>query len=126
MSLRVLLDSHVLLWALIGSAKLSRKALGIIHQAPEVYGSAASAWELAIKAALGKLRTPGDLEEEVRRSGFLPLAVTFAHAAAAAKLPLLHRDPFDRMLVAQASVESLTLLTSDSRLKAYSDAVMLA
>jgi PIN domain nuclease of toxin-antitoxin system len=124
--MNLLLDSHVLLWALVGSAKLTRSARAAIHQAPEVYVSAASAWELAIKAALGKLRTPDNLELEVRRSGFLPLPVTFAHAAAAAKLPLLHRDPFDRMLVAQASVESLTLLTSDSRLKAYGAAVMLA
>jgi PIN domain nuclease of toxin-antitoxin system len=121
----VLLDSHVLLWALSGSAKLSRKALAVIHQAPEVYVSAASAWELAIKAAVGKLRSPDDLEQEIQRSGFLPLPVTFAHAAAAAKLPLLHRDPFDRMLVAQASVESLTLVTADLRLKAYGAPVML-
>lgn len=124
MSPRLLLDSRVL-WALIGSTKLSGRGRAAIYQASEVYVSAASAWELAIKAAVGKLRSPDDLEQEIQRSGFLALPVTFAHAAAAARLPLLHRDPFDRMLVAQASVESLTLVTADLRLKAYGAPVML-
>jgi PIN domain nuclease of toxin-antitoxin system len=97
-----------------------------IYDAQEAFVSAVSAWELSIKAAAGKLRTPEGLEDEIRRSGFLPLPVTMAHGIAAAKLAPLHKDPFDRMLVAQASLESLTLLTADARLQSYGVAVMLA
>jgi PIN domain nuclease of toxin-antitoxin system len=87
---------------------------------------AASIWELAIKAASGKLRMPKELVEQVQESGYMSLPVTAAHAIAAAELPLHHRDPFDRMLIAQASLESLTLLTADPRLKLYGVRIMLA
>ena len=126
MNLRLLLDSHIFLWALMGDARLKALIRRAILDADEVYVSAASIWELGIKAASGKLRMPKELVEQARDSGYLSLPVTAAHAIAAAELPLHHRDPFDRMLVAQASLESLTLLTADPRLKLYGGRIMLA
>jgi PIN domain nuclease of toxin-antitoxin system len=125
-NLRLLLDSHIFLWALMGDARLTARTRQAILDADDVYISAASVWELAIKAASGKLRMPKDIVEKARQSGYIPLPVTAVHAVAAAELPLHHRDPFDRMLVAQASLESLTLLTADPRLKLYSVGIMLA
>jgi PIN domain nuclease of toxin-antitoxin system len=124
--LKLLLDTHVLLWWLEGSVRLSRQARQTIAGSEEVWVSAASAWELGIKSALGKLRTPDDLEFQVKASRFRELPVTLAHAVAAGKLPRHHNDPFDRMLVAQAALESLTLLTVDRQLQAYGIRVILA
>jgi PIN domain nuclease of toxin-antitoxin system len=124
--LKLLLDTHVLLWWLEGSVRLSRQARRTIAGSEEVWVSAASAWELGIKSALGKLRTPDDLEFQVKASRFRELPVTLAHAVAAGKLPRHHNDPFDRMLVAQAALESLTLLTVDRQLQAYGIRVILA
>jgi PIN domain nuclease of toxin-antitoxin system len=89
-----------------------------------VYVSAASAWEIAIKSALGKLRVPQDLEDQIRESRFRELPVTIAHATIAGQLPQHHKDPFDRMLIAQAFQESLTLLTHDAKLAYYPARVM--
>jgi PIN domain nuclease of toxin-antitoxin system len=88
--------------------------------------SAASAWELAIKAANEKLKMPDDLETQIRASSFLPLPISGTHAVIAGRLPRHHGDPFGPMLVAQASLESLTLVTSDKRLRAYDVRIMLA
>jgi PIN domain nuclease of toxin-antitoxin system len=85
----------------------------------EVFVSAASAWEVALTVATGKLRIPEPLAAAVAASAFNELPITFAHAAAASSLPLHHTDPFDRMLAAQAQVESLTLVTHDRQLQAY-------
>ena len=85
----------------------------------EVFVSAVSAWEIAIKRGAGKLKTPDDLEVQLAAAGFLPLPITLAHAAAVEHLPMHHRDPFDRMLVAQAHLEHLTLVTRDAALAAY-------
>jgi PIN domain nuclease of toxin-antitoxin system len=126
MNSRLLLDSHILLWWLGGSHELTRHAREAIIRAEVVYLSAVSAWELSIKASIGKLRTPDDLEQQMWASGFVPLPITVAHGVAAGKLPRHHGDPFDRMLVAQASLESLTLLTADQRLKAYGIPLLLA
>jgi PIN domain nuclease of toxin-antitoxin system len=86
---------------------------------PAVYVSAATTWEVGIKRALGKLNAPENLEEELSASHFVPLAITVAHSTAAAKLPRHHDDPFDRMLIAQSALESLTLVTGDKRLLNY-------
>ena len=126
MNHRLLLDSHILLWWLGEHVRLSTEARKAIAEAEVVHVSAISAWEVTIKAALGKLKTPDDLEAQMQASRFVPLPVTVAHAIAAGKLPRHHGDPFDRMLVAQASLESLTLLTSDARLRAYDVRIMLA
>jgi PIN domain nuclease of toxin-antitoxin system len=124
--MRLLLDSHILLWWLALAPNLTDRARRAITLADEVYVSAASVWELAIKAASGRLRMPKDLGGQMQKNGFVPLPITMAHGIAAAELPLHHRDPFDRMLVAQASLESLTLLTADPRLKLYGVRIMLA
>jgi PIN domain nuclease of toxin-antitoxin system len=124
--LRILLDTHVLLWWLSGSPRLSPSARKAIADSQETYVSAVSVWEISIKLSLGKLQVNGDLEEHLHANHFLPLPVTLGHAMAAGKLPRLHQDPFDRMLVAQASIESLTILTADKQLAAYGGQVSLA
>jgi PIN domain nuclease of toxin-antitoxin system len=123
--MRVLLDTHVLLLALVRPAKLSAAALKRI-EAAEVYVSAASIWEIGIKAAIGKLKAdPREILEAVEPAGFLFLPISGEHAVEAAKLPPLHKDPFDRMLVAQASVEPMILLTDDSALRNYGSFVTI-
>lgn len=89
------------------------------------YVSAASIWEIGIKRALGKLESPEDIEDRLQQASFIALPVLVSHAIAAARLPRHHADPFDRMLIAQASLESLTLLTADKRLQAYDVPILL-
>lgn len=108
----------MLLWALEGDlAEESAEVIG--ERAESVWVSAASVWESQIKAAVGKLRPPPDLVGLIDESGLERLQITFEHAAAAGALPLLHRDPFDRMLVAQARSEGMTLATADEALARY-------
>lgn len=124
---RLLLDTHVLLWALAEPQKLkpeTRKMIG--DGANEVYVSAASAWEIEIKRALGKLRAPDDLEAQLAAARLEELPVRIQHAAALRLLPPLHGDPFDRLLIAQARVEQLTLVTQDKRLRSYEIALLEA
>jgi PIN domain nuclease of toxin-antitoxin system len=116
---RLLLDTHVFLWWREASERLGPDSVEAISKAEAVFVSAATAWEVAIKVALGKLRLPGPLEPAVEESRFDKLPITFAHAAAVAALSPLHRDPFDRMLIAQAVVEQLTLVTHDRRFELY-------
>jgi PIN domain nuclease of toxin-antitoxin system len=123
--LNLLLDTNVLLWWFADSPRLANEARDLITASPVVYVSAATTWEIEIKRALGKLNAPVDLEEALSKSHFVTLAITVSHSIAAAKLPRHHDDPFDRMLIAQASLESLTLLTSDKRLKDYKASVQL-
>ena len=108
------------------AARFPHPLVVVLIGAEVVYLSAVSAWELSIKASIGKLRIPDDLEQQLSASAFVPLPITVAHGVAAGKLPRYHGDPFDRMLVAQASLESLTLLTADQRLKAYGIPLLLA
>ncbi len=124
--MRLLLDTQVLLWWLADDPSLSAAARGAIASEPEVFVSAASAWEIAIKRALGKLDAPDDLAATVAASGFKQLPITFDHAATAGTLPRHHEDPFDRMLVAQARCESLTLVTADKRISRYPVSVLQA
>jgi PIN domain nuclease of toxin-antitoxin system len=121
-----LLDTHVLLWWLAGSPKLSKSAHAAIEKAYLVYVSAATAWEIGIKVALGKLDFEASLPQQLARSHFQELNITIAHAQAAAKLPAHHHDPLDRMLVAQARLESLKLMTSDTQINAYDVETMSA
>jgi PIN domain nuclease of toxin-antitoxin system len=123
--MNLLLDTHVLLWFLADDGRLSRKARRSIAKADEVFVSAASAWEIAIKVRLGKLRFDGALGSAVSGSGLQWLAVTERHAEATLALPALHGDPFDRMLVAQAQREELRLMTHDDKLAAYPVDVMV-
>jgi PIN domain nuclease of toxin-antitoxin system len=120
----VLLDSHVVLWLLDDSPRLGAGARRRIHAAGAVYVSAASTWELAIKAALGKLSLPDGFEEAVGAAGLRELPVRHRHTLACAATELPHRDPFDTILVTQARLEGLTLLTADTKiLDAWSDAL---
>jgi PIN domain nuclease of toxin-antitoxin system len=124
--LNLLLDTNILLWWFADSPRLRDEARELITASPVVYVSAATTWEIEIKRALGKLRAPVDLEGALSASHFVPLAITVAHSIAAAKLPRHHDDPFDRMLIAQAKVETLSLVTSDQRLTDYGVNIRLA
>jgi PIN domain nuclease of toxin-antitoxin system len=119
--MNLLLDTHAFLWAIDNSPKLSQMARdAIVNGNNIVFVSAATAWEIAIKKAIGKLKIPnGDYLEELKLHRFIPLDITTEHALAVENLPPHHKDPFDRMLIAQAHVESLTLVTRDPRIKAY-------
>jgi PIN domain nuclease of toxin-antitoxin system len=116
---RLLLDSHVFLWWRADDSKLKRRIRAVITDAVDVYVSSASTWEIGLKVALGKLSIPEPVEDGVLDSGFLPLPITFEHTRAAGSLPPHHADPFDRMLIGQALVEGLTLVTHDSVFDAY-------
>jgi len=108
----LLLDTHVLIWWDEGR-KLTAGARRAIRKADAVYVSAASAWEIAIKIALGRLRPTRTVTQAAEESGFLELPVTFRHAERIVVLPAHHRDPFDRLLIAQAELEGLTLISRD-------------
>ncbi len=124
--MRLILDTQVYLWFLADSRRLSAKARDFIAQAETVSVSAASIWEATIKSALGKLDVvPVELATAVKACGFDDLAVTALHAAGVAALPDHHRDPFDRLLVAQAVHESMHLLTVDRILRQYSELALV-
>jgi PIN domain nuclease of toxin-antitoxin system len=128
---RLLLDTQVWLWMLASPERLSKKtrALGVSPD-NELLLSAASAWEIAIKYALGKLKLPEPPEEYIPslmiRTGITSLAVHHRHALRVASLPAHHRDPFDRLLVAQAQAENLPILTADRAFRVYDVEVLLA
>jgi PIN domain nuclease of toxin-antitoxin system len=124
---KVLLDTHVLLWWLGESSYLSKKAFDIIrNESNLIFISAATAWEISIKKALGKLEAPDTLEDAILANNFLSLPITFSHALLAGKLPFHHEDPFDRVLVAQSKIEGLTLLTRDKKQMLYDIHTILA
>ena len=126
MTARVLLDTHLLLWALAAPSRLPAGARRLID-ASEVHVSAASIWEVSIKAALGRLAAKShEVLAAVEPAGFELLPITGEHAAEVARLPMHHRDPFDRMLIAQARVEGMRLLSNDDVLQVYGDSVVIA
>ena len=121
--MRVLIDTHLLLWSLASPGKLPAKARQRIESS-EVFASAASIWEVSIKSALGKLQAnPAEVLSGIEPAGFDHLHITGEHAAEVARLPHVHKDPFDRLLVAQALVENMILLTDDDTLGGYGDCV---
>lgn len=118
--MRLLLDTNVLLWTLAGDPRVQHLQDRIVDDDNEIYVSAASYWEVAIKAGIGKLEVDiSTLRQAARESGFLELPVLGAHTEQLAKLPAIHKDPFDRMLVAQAHAEPMRLLTADRLLASY-------
>ncbi len=123
--MRLLLDSYAYLWWLADDARLSAAARAAIADSRSiVHVSAATDWELAIKAALGRIDTGGaDLTDEIAANGFVELPLSARHAAKAGALPRHHDDPFDRMLIAQAQSEELTLITRDRAFRAYEVAI---
>lgn len=124
--MRVLIDTHLLLWALSAPTKLTANARQLIERS-EVYVSAASIWEISIKVSLGKLAaSSSDVLAAIEPSGFTLLPISGEHAAHVADLPMHHKDPFDRLLVAQALSEPMRLLSNDEVLRAYGDFVVIA
>lgn len=125
--MRLLLDTHAVLWWLGNSSRLGAAARDrIADPASYVAVSAVSLWEIEIKRSLGKLRAPAEVLGGVRAGGFELLALSAEHAVAAGRLPLLHRDPFDRAIVAQAQLEGLTVVTGDARVADYDVPVLPA
>lgn len=115
----LLLDTHVVIWWLASDPRLSLSARQLIQEGDAVFVSVASAWEVAIKASLGRLALPASFAEGIDGEGFLPLPITLAHCEALMSLPPIHRDPFDRMLVGQAMTEGLTIVTKNPAIAAY-------
>ena len=126
--MRLLVDTHLLLWWLSGNTRLPRRAREALSDAQnEVFFSAASVWEIAIKSGLRKVEVdPAEMLEALGSGGFVELPVTGRHAAAVMRLPVHHRDPFDRLLVAQSLVEPMHLLTDDRALALYGPQIILA
>lgn len=115
--MNLLLDTHAFVWW--DNGKLPKRVVSRIQKAGEVYVSAATAWEIAIKSALGKISVTGTMAEALADYGFKELPISIAHAEEVARLPRAHRDPFDRMLVAQATVEDLVIVSRDDALREY-------
>ena len=125
--MNLLLDTHVLLWWLTDPASLSQQAQAVIASGENlVFVSAASVWEMTIKSGLGKLTMPNDLDQQMQIERFDELPIRIADARLVATLPALHRDPFDRMLVAQARNNSLILVTRDRLILAYGGKMLRA
>jgi PIN domain nuclease of toxin-antitoxin system len=121
---RLLLDTHAFLWWLAGDEQLPPKARAVMaDEANDIFVSAASAWEITTKHRLGKLpgvaAIVGDIEAVITGQGFLPLPISIRHGQLGGDLPGPHRDPFDRMLIAQASAEGLTLVSNETAFEAY-------
>lgn len=124
--MNLLVDSHAILWFLSGAVKLRKEARRAIETAERAYVSAASVWELTVKHERGRLIAPDDLIDRLHDGGFLELALGWEHARVAGRLPTIHRDPFDRMLVAQAIVERLTIVSRDETLSRYDVPIIVA
>ncbi len=123
--MRLLLDTHIFLWLTADDKRLNEQARQTMLGASEIFISSASIWEIAVKFRIGKIRVdPEDAIREMEICGFQELPVRNSHAAEVARLPLLHNDPFDRLLIAQAITEPLHLLTADACLAAYSELVV--
>lgn len=115
--MRLLLDTHTLIWWDNGA--LPARVAKRIRDADDVYVSSVTAWEIATKSSLGKIKVKGAVSEAIKDYGFTELAITVGHAEAVHLLPNHHRDPFDRMLIAQAQTESLSLVSKDPALRLY-------
>lgn len=122
--MKYLLDTHVVLWWLYDAPELSADTKEFLDTEPSLFVSAVTPWEIAIKQSLGKLDGPPDLAERVRDSQFASLPITAGHGVRAGRLPQHHRDPFDRVLVAQAQTEGMTVVTRDRYIPKYDVEVM--
>lgn len=122
--MRLLLDTHAFLWWVADDPRLSRPAAALVGSGEnEVFLSAASAWEIVVKSGLGRIEVPNPVDrwlpDQLERNAFTPLPITLGHALSVATLPAIHRDPFDRVLVAQAVHERMTLVSGDGALAGY-------
>jgi PIN domain nuclease of toxin-antitoxin system len=116
---RLLLDTHVVLWELGGTRSVGSRAQDAIERASELIFSVVSFAEIGVKAAIGRLVVPEDLHQHILRNGLQILGLAPGHGLGVADLPMHHRDPFDRLLISQARSEGLTMLTADARLASY-------
>ena len=124
---RILLDTHVLLWWLADDPELGTNARDLISNGTnEIYVSAASSWEISIKKRNGKLTGPDNIDGIVQQERFIKLPISLIHGELAGQLPDHHKDPFDRMLIAQAHTEKLTILTADEKIQQYDASVIMA
>lgn len=124
---RLLLDTHVLVWGLSDVGRLTQAARdAIVDPGNDVFVSAITGWEVAVKRAKGTMTAPDNLSALIDEKGFVHLPLTFHHAEQAGKLPMHHRDPFDRFLIAQAQAEGLILVTRDQHIPRYDVATMAA
>ena len=117
--MRYLADTHIVLWSWHTPDRLSRAQKAVLDGPDEVIVSIASIWEISIKSSIGKLTTRSCVAEDLIATGFQILPITARHAEAVRALPLIHKDPFDRMLIAQARHEGLTILTADVHFSSY-------
>jgi PIN domain nuclease of toxin-antitoxin system len=122
--MKYLLDTHAFLWFVTDDNRLSSKAKSIIQDSNnEIYFSAASAWEISIKTKLGRLKLGRNLEsfiiEQLTENSFGPLAITVSHSLYTEKLPQIHKDPFDRIMISQTKVENMVLITRDKEIREY-------
>ena len=124
--MRLLLDTHVILWQLSGERSLSSPAQDVIRSAQTLFVSAVSFAEIGVRAAVGKLEVPDDLVDHVVQSGLRVLPLAPEHGLRVARLPMYHRDPFDRLLISQAQIENLTIVTADERILRYEVACLSA
>ena len=122
--MNLLLDTHVVLWWRQNSSRIGSEARGAIAKADRVFVSAASAWEVAIKVAIGRLRLKDPFAELVQQGGFEELPISFHHAEQGRSLPLHHTDPFDRMLIAQSMINGLIIVTPDEAIERYAVRVL--
>lgn len=123
--MKFLLDTHVLLWWLSDNKSLTTKAVTAIRNGENtIFVSAATAWEISIKRVLGKLKAPDGLEETLESNRFHQLPISIRHGLIAGSLPRHHDDPFDRMLIAQAQTEHLTIITHDVRMEPYGVSIL--
>lgn len=125
--MKYLLDTNTLLWILQGSKQLGRRTGELLDntKTSDIYCSVVSLWEIRIKASIAKLTPPKNLEQRLANKGVIMLPILAEHTRPIESLPLLHRDPFDRMLIAQAITERLTLITSDSRILRYPEVAVI-
>ncbi len=126
--MRILLDTHIALWAVTGSPRLAAEAVDAILAAEEVFVSTATLWEIAIKHAIGKGDMPVSAAQALqafKSAGYGLLDIKPEHAVRVEQLPPIHKDPFDRLLVAQALVEPMRLITRDASVARYAEAIML-
>jgi PIN domain nuclease of toxin-antitoxin system len=118
--MKLLLDTHILLWWLTQDRKLSQTEVDILTEPDNlVFVSAATGWEITVKKMIGKLEAPDDLPAALAANNFLELPITIEHSQQLYRLPLYHQDPFDRMMIAQAMSEDLTLMTRDTKIALY-------
>lgn len=117
--MKLLLDTHVLLWAMLDDPRLTPGMRDAMAGSQAIFVSAVSVWEVSIKTALGKLEVPDDLFDQALAAGVRPLPISWGHARAVSLLPAHHADPFDRLLIAQARQEGLTLVSADSKFRSY-------